>query len=103
MQSKIKLHLLCGEGGKTSWQGRTVHEGLLSNRMECLRETNLCEARAVHNGKFLHFLDLCVRKISILEQVDVVASMRSLANSLEVGCDCSSLGRNSPAGQIRQG
>ena len=45
--------------------------------MECLRETNFFEARAVHKGKFLYFLDLCVRKVNILEQVAVVTGMRS--------------------------
>ena len=46
--------------------------------MECLRETNFFEARAVHKGKFLYFLDLCVRKVNILElQVAVVTGMCS--------------------------
>ena len=45
--------------------------------MECPRETNFFEARAVHEGEFLYFFDLCVRKVNILEQVTVVASMRS--------------------------
>ena len=45
--------------------------------MECLRETHFFEARAVHKGKFLYFLDLCVRKVNILEQVAVVTSVRS--------------------------
>ena len=45
--------------------------------MECLRETNFFEARAVHKGKFLYFLDLCVGEVNILEQVAVVAGMRS--------------------------
>ena len=66
------------EGGfRKFWQGRTVHEGLDSNRMECPRETNFFEARAVHKGKFLYLFDLCVRKVNILEQVTVVTSMRS--------------------------
>ena len=45
--------------------------------MECLRETNFIEARTVNKGKFLYFLDLCARKVNMLEQVAVVASMRS--------------------------
>ena len=32
----------------------------------------------MHKGKFLYFLDLCVRKVNILEQVAVVTGMRSL-------------------------
>ena len=40
--------------------------------MECLRETNFIEARTVNKGEFLYFLDLCVRKVNILEQMAVV-------------------------------
>ena len=58
-------------------QGCTIHKGLNSNRMESLRETNFFEARAVHKGKFLYFLDLRVRKVNILEQVAVVTGMCS--------------------------
>ena len=43
--------------------------------MECFRETNFFEARAVRKGKFLYFLDLRVRKVNILEQMAVVTGM----------------------------
>ena len=44
--------------------------------MECPRETNFFEARAVHKGKFLYFFDLCVRKVNILEQVQLSQTIR---------------------------
>ena len=56
--------------------------------MECLRETNFFEARAVRKGKFLYFLDLRVRN-----SVAIPVELRQpTANSLAVGCDGSSLG-----------
>ena len=45
--------------------------------MECLRETNFIKARTVNKGKFLYFLDLCVRKVNILEQMAVVTGVCS--------------------------
>ena len=53
------------------------HKGLNTNRVECFRETNFNEARTVNKGKFLYFLDLCVRKVNLLEQMAVVTSVCS--------------------------
>ena len=43
----------------------------------CYRETNFNEARTVNKGKFLYFLDLCGRKVNLLEQMAVVTSVCS--------------------------
>ena len=64
---KALLAMYVSEGGVAS-SGRTAQfMKALTRTAWSLRKTNFFEARAVRKSKFLCFLDLCARKVNILE------------------------------------